>query len=368
MLISAFFKPTQSAVLFFATLLVAAVLQGILWTQHEVIDMFMWADQGEWLMSGNPNVFGFDKAYAHPGGTVVEGVLLLGKIGLTGDVAVTAVIIIFNSVVITLCVWLCHKLRRDWWWASAVLLLLSSHPLYLTATPTTAIAAPLVVLLCLFTIALFEKKLQPSAYVLAGWGVVSGLVVATRADIGVFSSAFFGALLLTVLPWTRILFSVVVAGAIFVIANPFMWFMPIQHIFDLIHKITWHYADFTPTHMSLMSVVQITLTSWISMGIAAMLWWKKIYVIPAPALGVLYTMTIVLYTVFLTSDYQAVRYFMPVVFIWDILLPLFFLSALQSGSTRFKVSHWSRAGVLCLVVLPHLIALIWALSRPWYFV
>lgn len=349
---------------------IALCLQGVLWSRNAVVDIGIWAHQGEWLMSGNPEVFDFGKAYAHPGGTVVEGVLLLSMLGVSGETAVTVLISMFNAVVITLCVWLCHQLRRDWWWTTAVILILSLHTLYLIATPTTALAAPLVVLLCLSTIALYEKKWQPSAFALAGWGAIVGLAVATRADIGVFSSACFGALLLTVLPWTRLLFAAAVALAIFVIANPFMWFMPVQHMYDLIHKITWHYADFAPSRLSFVGVLQLTLTSWISMSMAAVLWWKNVHVIPTRVLVVLYAMTAILFTVFLTSQYQAARYFMPIVFIWDVLLPLFLLSALPLLAIRKEIPTWLvKIGVLGLVVLPHVITFVWMLLRPYiYFI
>jgi len=48
--------------------------------------------------------------------------------------------------------------------------------------------------------------------------------------------------------------------------------------------------------------------------------------VPHKFIYILFPLTILLYWIFLTSQYQATRYFLPLINIWQTLLPLFIFS------------------------------------------
>lgn len=333
--------------------LAALLLQSVWWWHFSVIDSGMWANQGPYLMEGDPRVFDMLAAYAHPGGTIIEGVLLIEKITGSSDLALRVFLSLFNALVIAAVAVCVFILRRDWWWAVSAVIVLSLHKLYFDATPTTAVAAPLVVLLVMLTLLLYEGKVKVNGYSLAVWGAVSGLVVATRADIGGLATVVFFGLLCTVLRVRELALIVLVALLFFIIADPFMWFMPIQHVFDLVHKITYHYSsgNIVSPPPAYTALLDLTLLSLISVTSLAVLMWKRVYVLPQAFVVALAVFTVSLLFVLFTSKFQASRYFMPFVLVWEVFLPLCLFSVVdQLLKLRCLDGVWARRVARTLVV------------------
>ena len=326
--------------IFLVAFLVSFFLQGIQWREFGLADSSSWGHEAEYVLQGDPREFNFLAAYGHPGGPIIEGTIILHKLFNLpyDDQALLVFLTLINSFSIAgVCV-LCYVLRKNNFWWIAVLGILSFNRLYEYATPPTVISAVLVVFLCLLTLYLYEKKEQSRTLALALFGFIAGLSIATRADIGVFSFLVFLALIWHIFPWRKI--GLLVGGTFlsFVAFDPFMWFMPVQHIKDLIFKIVYHYAEFAQNHMTFVSVLGISFLAFISifLSIQFLLFRKKL-ASPLPPMFVcgLWMMTVALYIIFLTSRIQTPRYFLPIIFIWETFLPLFIFTLIEKIQLTF---------------------------------
>ena len=98
---------------------------------------------------------------------------------------------------------------------------------------------------------------------------------------------------------------------------------------DLVEKAAYHYAEFEPYHIPLATVLNISSFLIVSMVLSFcfLLLQKKLpQVLPFGFLYALYILTAIVYATFLTAHYQATRYFLPIIFIWETFLPLFLFS------------------------------------------
>ena len=328
--------------LFIGTFLISFVCQGIRWKEFDMIDSGMWGHEAEYVLHNDPREFNFLQAYGHPGGPVIEGAILIHGISkIPYDQAVLLLVTILDSLIIAAICVMCFILRKNSLWWIAALGTLSLNTLYDYATPPTAIAAVLIVLLCLLTLYIYEEREKIKPRYLVAWALVGGLAIATRADIGILSFFVFSALLIKPIGWKKVAILGAEAFLAFVIFDPFMWFMPIQHIKDLIFKVVYHYADFQPTHMSLISVISISLLAFVSifLSVAFLLLRKKLRSPVQPAFIItLILMTIGLYAIFMTARIQTERYYLPILFIWETFLPLFIFSLIDAIEPTFLAS------------------------------
>ncbi len=111
-----------------------------------------------------------------------------------------------------------------------------------------------------------------------------------------------------------------------------MWFMPIVHVGDLVSKVVYHYAEYVPIRMASMFVLAISSLTIISIFLSLVLIRMRDKIkmsVPPVFICTLIIMTSVLYDVFLTAHYQAPRYFLPLILIWEIFLPLFLFTLID---------------------------------------
>jgi len=140
--------------------------------------------------------------------------------------------------------------------------------------------------------------------------------------------------------------------------DPFMWYMPVRHVWDLVRKFTMHYSEFAVPH-------SIQWYEWIHAVLFAMIFvvWAgltlmrktRTELVPKQILIILLATWGAAVCLLLTSSFQAVRYLYPIVVIAEVLLPLYILES-QNGNViqrvcsaveaRPKADTWS-----CLVVL-----------------
>lgn len=358
-----------------AAFMAALLLQSVWWWHFDIIDSSIWSRQGRYLMDGNPDVFDFLAAYAHPGGFIIVGTLLLGQIGFSDEVSLRIFLSICGALVIAASALCCYVLRRDYFWVIGAVLVLSLHKLYIYATPTTAVAAPLIALLVLYTLVLYERKVPINAYSIALWGAISGLAVSTRADIGGLASAVFFIPLLLTLRLKESILAVLVSLAVFIITDPFMWFMPLQHLLDLVAKVTMHYSsgEISSYATPVFDLIDMTLLGLVSSSLLAGLLAMKVKILPKEFVYTLATFTIVLFFILLTSEFQTPRYFMPVVLVWEVFLALFmsvavdqvrFLSSKEMALTKVLI----KSALVLSVLLVHLMTLYlrFDFSQPLY--
>jgi len=352
--------------IFVFALITSFLLLGGFW-KFGMVDSNLWGQETEFFLSHNTEEFNFLAGYGHPGGPIIEGAIALHSfINISYEQAAVLCVILLSSIIIAGTCVLCVLLRKNNLWWISTLGILSLNKLYEYATPPTAVAAVSTVLLCLITLYIYENRNEKQFFYLLLWGFVSGFLVATRTDIGVFSSiAFMLFLLISGIEWKKIGLIILEAFIAFSIFDPFMWFMPFQHIKDLIHKITYHYSDFPVTHLYFITILSISALSFISIFISLQfLFFRKKISSPlrAPFIVTLIIMTIVLYLILLTSRIQAERYFLPILFIWEVFLPLLLFhligkmefSFLKTPQNQNKMKTALQISVVGLFYLYHI--------------
>lgn len=215
---------------------------------------------------------------------------------------------------------------------------------------------------------LYEHRETPALQAGLLLGGSAGACIATRTDIGVFGFSIFLIFLLLVkrLSLRGAVIAIVTTTGVFVLLDPFMWFMPLEHIGDLIYKVTYHYADIAQAHVTITSLLHIATLSLMSIALCIyFLFAKRKEPLPRPFVFVLLGMSVVWVSIFLTAHSQAERYFLPILFAWEVLLPLLMLSFVDQffSTSSFKIRHTYSVGIVLVVVLYELIFLLVDLFR-----
>ena len=353
--------PAITRSLFVGAFCMACLGQGFVFFNIGILDEAFWSDQARYVETGSPEQYNAAHAYGHPGGPVILGTIAVHHLaGISYETALPVFLMLFNSIVIATIATLCYRLRPDSLWWLPVLGTLSVDKLYAVSTPTSAVVGPLLVLLSLVTLRIVEQE-KVSWRWLAGWSVVAGLAVATRFDIGSITTAFLCGVLATNLRWRQLAGLVAAACAVFVVCDPYMWCMPIRHVGDLLGKAALHHQTFSRNRLDPGEVV--SLSSLAFLGLAFTLLTQAVpggarRKLPAVLVWMLIALTVTLYGVFLSASYQAVRYFIPIVFIWQAFLPLqlFDLIAglpfplLRTDSSRVHAKRICTAVMVLLLV------------------
>jgi len=330
----------------------------------------MWANQAIYVLEGDSREFDYLNAYGHPGGLVIEGTIVLNKLfNLTYLQSVIILIIFISSIFVAGICTLCFKLGKDKLWWVAVLVTLIFNWLYESGTPTSILATLSVSFLCLLTLYLYEKELKNQNSLLIIWSLVAGMSIATRIDIGFISFIVFLFILSRKIDLKKILLIALGSFISFVIFNPFMWFMPVEHVRDLIFKFVFHYSNFITNHLSLLTIFSISSITFISilLSLFFITFKRKInFTLISPFfLWTLIGMTSFLYFIFLTSRFQAERYFVPILFIWEIFFPLFIFFLIDK--TGYKSNIIIKICFLAFLAIFHISLLnqnIWTCISP----
>jgi hypothetical protein len=305
--------------IFLISFLVACIFQSIRWTKPENIDVNMWINQARMFGTPDPQQYDFLLGYGHPGGPIIIGIKVFHSVGIHYKAALMLLLTLCNSFGIGLIAVLCYILRKDTIWWIAATLVLSLQWMFDLATPPSALAAILVVLLCIYTLYLYEQYIKINNNFIIVWGVISGILTATRCDIGVLTSGVFLIFLATRFSLRKIGIMALVSVIAFWIFDPYMWYMPYTHVGDLVYKIIFHYDGSLQSHPDIITMLKVSFFTAISIILAV---YKRGLSLPTRFVYMLTAMSIVLYTIFLTSSFSVTRYYMPVVFIWETFLPL----------------------------------------------
>lgn len=316
-----------------------------------IIDVPVWAHQAEYVLTHNPNEFDFAAGYGHPGGPIIEGTILAQTVsGQSYEMALSIFLSVANGVLITAICVLAFLLRKNWWWSAAAFVMLSLNPSFTETSPPSLFVSYLLALLCLLTVYLFERRADASQWWYIAWGLVAGSAVATRIDIGsVFTIALF-LVLISTRTYRQCVTLVLTAALAFIVLDPFMWFMPFQHVHDLVYKTLYHYAEIEKgAPIALSHVIQISVFAFLSMlfALITLCLGKRIpEAFPRRFLSILLLTSFLLYGVFMTSAYQAERYYVPVLFVWETLLPFFVFNLTRE--TQFGFGKYERTAHLFL--------------------
>lgn len=319
--------------IFLGVFLISLLGQGVRYHFFDMTDSLVWGHEAEYFLAHDPRAYDLSLAYAQ-GAPVVEGTIVIHALThLPYDTSVLVFVALFNSLLISLVALVSYLLRRNIWWTMSLPAILALNWLYYYATPPIVLASTLACLLVLLTIYLYENKSERSVpWIL--WGLIAGLLWATRVDIAILFTIPTLALLLWKTTWRQ---RVIIVGAgilAFVLTDPFMWQMPIQHIGDLFSKLLYHFSgEFAEIRLPLPSLFNISSLSCISIALG---WVNRFKFktggsLPRPILFTITSITLATLLIFLSSHMQVERYLMPVIFVWEMLLPLFVLQLMGAS-------------------------------------
>lgn len=312
-----------------------------------VVDVPLWAEQAQ-VFEEHTTPFKTMDAYGHPGGPLLIGTIFIHKI--LPSISYTDAITIFISItsafiVAAICV-LAFVLKRNYIWLFTLLFILSINRLYYSSTPPTTLSTLLSIFLCLLSLYIFERKEKVKNIGIVSWGIISGILIATRVDTGGYLTLMFGVLLLYSVGFKRTWLALISSIIAFCIFDPFMWFEPIQHVRYLVWYLFNHYrGDSLESIISFPVIFYDSFFAWLSIFSAGILVYFKHTskkVLPIVFLILLVVMTIVLYCIVLTSHYQVMRYLYPIILIWETFLPLFMFSIVQVITERYAMIDTDR--------------------------
>src|SRR5436190_16211555 len=227
--------------LFLTTFAIALIIQSLIWRNFEYVDKQIWTDEARFVQTVNPEAFNKLVGYGHPGGPVIEATIAAHMLfGVSYEVALSGSLAVLNAFIIAACALMCYILRPNTMWWFIVAGTLAVNRLYPNSTPPSGVIAPLIVLLVLLALWLYEKAGQAKTSNILLFGAIIGIAGATRSDI---TPAMTVPLLLILYPrlgLKNIGLIILTAAMAFWITDPFMWIMsPFQHIWDLITEVTY---------------------------------------------------------------------------------------------------------------------------------
>jgi len=313
--------------IFVFSFIIVCILQSFIFIKFDGVDFNMWADQAKYVQTNNPIQFDYRQAYGHPGGPIIEGTIFLHSLfDLSYKNSLLIFLIFIDAIIVSSISILCFSLSKNNLWWPITLATLSASWLYIFSSPPSIIASLLICLLALFSIYLYkEKEIQTKHLTL--FGLLIGFMIATRTDIGGIFGLTFLIFLKSKISWRQFYFILFCIAISFILLDPFMWFIPIEHLGDLVFKIVYHYEYFSePSKVSIPHILSISSFAVMSILFSGLFLIKrKNFESDIPKRFILSAIiaTVVLCSIFLTSIFQSPRYFLPLILLWETLLPAF---------------------------------------------
>jgi len=371
---------TREKRVFLSLFLYGVVFQFATRGAGDLSDTWIWAEQIQFFLERDPRVFDLFGAYGHPGTTLIElGSLFHGFFGVSYIHATMLSMSILIAGATAACATICLSLfPRSIWWLTTAFILLLDRP-YFGVTPTTAIVIPLTTLSILTMWWLWVQRLPQPPWRYFLLGAIIGLTAATRLD----TALPVGSVMIAII-WYRFGLSkmlAVLAGAVIAIFvfDPFLWFMPIRHLADLIRKFTLHYdTKIIPTGIESAELIRGLALSALSSGWSLVLLVRRRLsrIVPIPVIIGCFIISVFTLAVVLSSSTQSLRYLAPLIVLWEIFLPLLVLETFvpttdpdrqSNGLSGIQIPSKTVIGLLILmqvltslVFRPHLISRIFS--------
>lgn len=314
--------------------ILAIGLQFFLLEHNKMFDATIWGNQAHYVETKNPEQFNWDKAYGHPGGTLVIGTSLVHALTHhTYEDSLFLFLALASAGVIAAICAVTYVLRRNIWWCFVAFTFLTLNPLYGEATPPSALASLLFVLMASLSLFYYEQP-HSSWRTAVVWGSVAALICATRIDIGVLATIVFGMLLWKKFGARGALVAAITGISVFWALDPFMWFMPLQHLYDLVVKVYLHIAVISLEHPTFQHILQATAFGVVGLLLGLFFSMRRYASpqLPRAFLGALLGLTIVVLVAYVNAHNQGIRYLYPIVFAWEWLLPFMLLVLIESSS------------------------------------
>lgn len=339
-------------------LLVACItllFQGMRFLFVDVADFQLWGNQAQWVYQGDPEAYNFLAGYAHPGGPLIElGIVLHTLFKVPYNYVAVLGVSMLNTLAILLILGITYRLRKNAYLLVVVWVFTAFNWLYLFVTPPTASASVYAVLLVLATLCIAQEKTVALSWREVLWGVAAGMLVSLRTDVGaLFALGLYLYLLgLRSLRFDALVALPLVALCTFLITDPFFWILPVQHVYDLVFKVSYHYNTIEPYHIEFIRLLSMSWIAWCAVVFAVFMAWKRELRMPPGFLAALLGIAVVMHGILLSAHYQAERYFVPVIMVGEVIGAFVVFDVLQKHEGRYRgVFELSAFQITCALVL-----------------
>ncbi|MFA6458954.1 MAG: hypothetical protein WCV79_00970 [Candidatus Paceibacterota bacterium] len=310
-----------------------------------MIDGELWGGVVEYIDTGD--MLQFDLSYEYtPMAPILYSAAALDNFGFTPYTSLIITLGILDALIISGITLLAYIMRPDNYWYIAVLGLLSFNHLYESATPPSAAASLLGAFLFMLCLYAYERKKPISREFVLLWTFLAGLLLSIRIEIGALIIATCAFLLVSIVGPKRTLLMVGGAVVLLFCLDPFMWTGPFEHISNILSQYIKFHDLGTGGAFYPFNLFSVSVMAFLSMALAIvgiLLLPKSEQALPHRLLLVLFGLSVIFYSVLLTSDSQPPRYFLPIVLLWQTLLPAFFIALISKiNIVHGKIRSLSR--------------------------
>lgn len=340
-------------ILFLAVFLIALLVQSTYFQHFFFIDYDRWIDRTLNLANdiltppAHLELFDQDNNFRygpHPGTAIILPAALFYKLGLSVHSSLLLSITLLTSFLTAAIVSTCHYLRPHSFWWLVVAAILCLHPLYFYGTPTNVVFAPIIPLLTLLALVTYEQRTKPLSLRLAFFiAFVIGLGLSVRLHTTLFFAPPLLAFIASYTTPHRLRLIIVAAVLFAILLNPLYWFVPVQYTLFLIKYVYYHllFTANPGSNLSLLWALYYTPLSIISLLLASLLvvLTPRHLPVPKPFLLALLLITSFTVAIFVSATAKTLRYFYSLIFLWDILFPLFLLHLVNQLRFPFIASQ-----------------------------
>jgi len=339
---------------FFTIMFVAAALgQSVLWQSHDFIDQDVWEERVDIFaraISSRSVVFSQKGFSAHPGTSMISVAGILRAVGLGSKHSLVLGVSLLNAGLIAGAAVMCRELRPGLWWWLPVFFVLLGHSLYRLVSPTSAVIVPAVVLLYLSGLWMVERSIFNWGQCLV-MGVAMGIGFATRLPITLL---FSGPLVVYLFFFSskRVVWVVPLSLLVWLLFDPLLWLVPMEHLSLIFNRTALHVTHQTLGQLSwrsLVSVSSLALMAVIMSILSVSFNRKALCPVRVGYVVLLWVVTVMISLVLFEARTSAIRYFFPLIMLWEVLLPLWLLH-FMSGLPNNHAGWLRRVGVFNVLI------------------
>ncbi len=356
-----FQKPVS---IFLAVLIFAVAAQLTLWHSYAIFDATFWRPRLENMaedLAKRPLSFdikdnaGEYRYSGHPGMSIVfvGGLIQLIHPSLKTE-SLPLSLVILNSFIIAALALTAYLLRPHSFWWIIVGTIFSFHPLYFYSTPTNSVTALLLTLSFFISLLAYERKqtTPKSLIFLLGFSLGTSFVTRTPTTVLIASPLLVFLYYHLRLQKTLLILTAAIIGAL--LFDPLLWFSFFDQLGLILFRTGYHVTHNYDYTLGLFEFVLFAPLSFISLALGSLLLiTNKPRFIPFHPhfLGFTLFITALNTVVFLTSPWQSLRYFFPLFFIWDSLLPIFLIHLTKFFRFGFYRTCWQKTLSLTITTL-----------------
>ncbi len=311
------------------------LIQVFLWLNFEFIDEELWIPLAEKVAAGETIPRDYI-TYGYPGTSFLLPASLLMKSGIDTALALRLSLAILISIAVTFIGIAAHMLRpQSLWWVGSVGLIIFSR-LYESATLPSSLVSVLTVLLAFLILLILERKDAAGIRHFLILGIAGGVALSTRFDI---TAIFLGSGLLFL--WfcfgKKILITAGTSAVIFSLINLPMG-TPLNYMigaYEKLNDLYFHNLITTEPFTRILAMSPLAMLS-VFLGTTLLIFWPRFFPVPKNFFIWLSATTLVITGILMLSRYHPAWYFYPLFFVWESLLPLFFLSYSEKTESPLK--------------------------------